>query len=215
MRPALLNCCYMRGSSNGVANVVLRVNFFTRKAHQDSLPEIISRSEPDGRPSAVARVWALRWRRRWSARLGFIGTADAIPVTELRQKVRCISTRGHHDLINESVRKMFQILLPQCGLDICPFLLCLYCPGNDSYAAMRVQFCARKSSAANGLFAKSVCVCGLFFRPMFHGSGGTRLCKRHCVQGQFCESIWTKLRCVSINRAAKEFSALISGRLDA
>ena len=112
----------MRGFSNEVANIELRVEFIARQAHQDNLPEVILRLEPDGRPSAAARVWALRWRKRWCARLGFIGTAEAIPLAELRQKVRCISNRVHHHIIDESVAKMSRILLPHCGLDMGRFL---------------------------------------------------------------------------------------------
>ena len=58
------------------------------EAHRDSLPAIIARVGPNGRPAVGARVWALRWRKRWFARLGFLGTADALPASELRQKAR-------------------------------------------------------------------------------------------------------------------------------
>ena len=39
-----------------------------------------------GRPSNVAKLWALRWRRRWGGRVGKLRAGDVTTLGDSRQK---------------------------------------------------------------------------------------------------------------------------------
>ena len=52
----------------------------------EALPAAARCVNEQGRPSNVAKLWALRWRRRWGGRVGKLRAGDVTTSEDSRQK---------------------------------------------------------------------------------------------------------------------------------
>ena len=64
------------------------------------LPEAVRPAEKGSAVETKARVWALRWRRRWGLRYGAIPTREDIPVQEMREKAPVVFRTPPRSIVN-------------------------------------------------------------------------------------------------------------------